>query len=524
MDELTEEKKRYLDSFEKLKSRIEIMPDVTVFNNDIFNNDILNSRAIYDSILLPRVSNSNFTSYKIIKDLDFGVPILHKMISDTIRSKTIKERAHYILKNVNDAIDILKTLDVSPIISPLDSTMDITSCFLDHLRNNIRFILEGPPGANTHIINKERAKEWIARQHSEERKRLARIIINNIRYISHSELLHMINITIDKLLKHINLSIPVIFIVGNPKKSNYYISLLFAYFWLNRGLRLDGVFSKIYTNGFPGKVNLLDIDDMSYTGTQTTNVFKAIGQKFINTAVPNLTKISKELEFLITYFPNFIGDYILIKTGYRLYVIRIFASSQSITEFKNITTYRLPFFIVYGELIPSLKQTLEMTNFLKVSALFNPIAETMIYFDHKVADSVSTFLLPISYGIIPGKKLMKNILDNRSNAYTPELMRNLNITDNIKLSTYPFIDGCFNNGRIISNNLGEMNRNDNRCPYAWYKSITYTSDECPIHSEKRIHSERIHPSHKNSSHKNSSHKNNSHKNNSHTTRKRRTSL
>lgn len=126
--------------------------------------------------------------------------------------------------------------------------------------------------------------------------------------------------------------------------------------------------------------------------------------------------------------------------------------------------------------IPSLKEILDLRSFLEISYYFSPHTssrtEVIVYFDHKIADSFSTFTMALMYGpILPHdlaydldahrlfglvnglstKEISHNtgwLLEFRSLIALYESIRlddkkdfDSNITDN-KLRFMPFIHGC----------------------------------------------------------------------------------
>lgn len=378
-------------------------------------------------------------------------------------------------------------LTVEPNVAYLeDQTLkERTALFFEHYRKNHAQLLAGPPHKDQHTINREKAAAWVAAQKSAERKRLAGLLLENIRYIPHSELLAALESCIDRTYALLKPG-PVIFITGAPKKSNYYIALLFAHFWLSKGYRIDGVMERLGIDGLSMQGNFIDIDDMSYSGSQTNSILRTTTNSFLN---DYHVKMRDELKDKTTgednpYYndthmllPRYLVEQTLNELGFQFILVRAFMSKYSFDIFSNdYITPTLPLQMVTAEVIDYMP-TVDPVDKKKIESLFNDTVHTTVYFDHKVADTPSTYLFPISFGIVPKKSIVENIGWQYNSESIPRLENSKEDKDE-GIEFMPFINHCeketrpgFPTTRVAM--LNNETPNSIRCPTAWYKHIDY---------------------------------------------------
>ena len=351
---------------------------------------------------------------------------------------------------------------------------DFTAKFLQHLEINRALLLQGPPHANEYVKDPEKGLRWITAQKTPERQRLAKILFDEIRYISHAELLTAIQTCVEETKKLLKPG-PVIFITGRAKKSNYYISLLFAHYWREQGLPIDCAVQNL-TELDPSSLsgNFLDIDDMSYSGSQTETMLMDKFRIFANKLRMYLKEtIGTNPGFKNTYFvlPRHIIDDTLEKNNFNYILVRAFMSEASFDRLTKTDITKLPFQVVTSERIPYMPSVSEEDK-KKIEYLFNEEVHTSVYFNHKVADMPSTYLLPIATGVVPEKMIILNQYSESTNA---SLLNNIQ-GDGAEF--LPFIQHCSPEERQLPKNRNNIYSNDPmsdvyRCPYAWYKRIDY---------------------------------------------------
>lgn len=377
--------------------------------------------------------------------------------------------------------------------------------FMRHLTASKDLLLKGPPGSGSHTINPEKAAEWVAAQKSTKRRELAQKIIDNAIYITHTDLLKALQDCVGRVAAKCDFSRPVVLLSGLPKKSNYYISLLFAHFWLERGHRIDYVlehFGKIDMKKYIFNemcANILDVDDMAYSGTQTfqlmAQVFNIIKRRaliYAGMAIPEASLIVKDVKCPMCYFevPLFYFEYLIrakMKTNYLL--CRAFCSSEAYDLFTSMvldTGIRIfdnmPAILIFHRRIPSAKEALGKNNMKKAAMLFQEEVDdvaAITYLNHKIADPPSTFLHPLVDGRIPGRFAGSGIFLNKSQLPPNIVKANNGVTNIDGNHEYKrFIEGCMNGPQPLNeeNESGlPVLSDEKRCPYAWYKSINYNT-------------------------------------------------
>lgn len=352
---------------------------------------------------------------------------------------------------------------------------EFTKIFLKHLEINRSLLLDGPPNANEYGKDPEKGAIWIAAQKTPERQRLARLLYNEIRYISHTEFLEALQYCVGEAKKRLKPG-PVIFITGNPQKSNYYCSLLFAHYWLKEGLPIDCAisdFKNLQSTNLSG--NFLDIDDMSYSGSQTETMLQRKFKMFANLFRNQLKdRLSSNEGFKNSYYvlPRHLIDQVLQINGFSYLVIRAFMTEKSFERLTEHDITKLPFDIITRERIAYMP-SISPEDQKKIQYLFNEEVYSTVYFDHKVADFPSTYLLPIATGIVPEKMIYRNLASNELNS---SLFNNI---EGEGVEFLPFLRHCSPSERKLPKNRKNIfatdMANEYRCPFAWYKKIDYES-------------------------------------------------
>ncbi len=490
MGDFTEPENAYIRLFEAIKARL---PNAYC---SIKNLTIVDRKTLMQSFFLYM---SQY--YQTNAPISFGDVLLERERRDLFYSLTSSAVLYNTLnKSLTDIEDDTKKL-VEKIMNYLPSlplSLPRNNAFLDfpknkkrlakflqHLEINRTLLLQGPPHANEHTIDPVKAAEWVAAQYSPERQRLAQILLDNIQYIPHKQILHALRYCVYKVKKQIieegRLENPIILITGRVYKSNYYISLLFAHFWLQAGMRIDCVTEKYGLDTIEMTGTILDVDDMAYSGNQTSITLGTVGKMVFNSYrdhIKNLLAGNENFEETYMLLPRLVIESMLESKGLRYFVIRAFMSEHSVREITK-ESIRLPFQVVTYRVIPYLPGVSEEDK-LKLQKLFNRDAYTTVYLDHKVADTASTFLLPITFGVVPKTPLIRNVMG--LGARNPDGI--LNDIEGEEVEFLPFLRYCGSNERFMPRNRANMFSNgdpgdDLRCPFAWYKLIDYDTGTYP---------------------------------------------
>lgn len=534
---------KYLSLFNEFREKIPLR-DVTVFRQSIkTREDLLNT--IFFTL------GKKF-GYTLASSLRFTPSKAYQTLGRRPDYYDPKSYPFYKFKSEKDFSDLLCAAIVNyipfltlPNVDRLLPTNSIKDEFLRHYTTSIGLLLRGPPHANEHDFNEDKKEEWIRAQKTDERRNLARLLLEKTIYISHSKLLSEIKSCVEKVKEKLEEG-PVTFIVGTSHKSNYYISLLFYHYWNEAGLPLDYV--KTYMDEFVYG-NLIDIDEMAYSGTQTTNTLAKVYGMLIkqfhsqlielnaqsvrrNTNIiarvksgnsvkgayaynePVEGKYVKSFASTVNFLPVWLVENYLSMKGTNYIVLRIFCSEKGLEEltkmppkltyFQNKNTAKPPFYLVIGQILPSPETLFGKEKAYKLSMLFghnlgSPAAP--VYFNHKIANLPSTYLFPLSYGVVPNKILsdpfeeysLSSEQEKEKNSIK-QYMKNLEANPEGNAETVefiPFVRYCGPYERFMPTsrkNLLEyqppgsssgfrVNQSElpqeYRCPYAWYKGINY---------------------------------------------------
>ena len=252
--------------------------------------------------------------------------------------------------------------------------------FYDCYHSNIKKILKYESG--NHSLNKTKCNDWINAQKTVFRKLMALKFIESIEYVSYHDLFKLVEITITKMYKKINIDHPIYLYVGEPNKSFYFISLIALYYIKKLKLKEPTYYiTQILKNKSTNTINveqsnILIIDDMSYSGSQMNGFLK-----------------------------------MLKKTNLKLIVGLIginYLSFELLTANTNAT-------IVYGKMFDLLIDKVGIEYYYYIVYLFSPFyhPSILLYFDHKIADNTSTFLNTLLYGpVIPQNYVFIDYFDN----------------------------------------------------------------------------------------------------------------
>lgn len=349
--------------------------------------------------------------------------------------------------------------------------------FLRHLDLNRERLLRGPPHATEHRINPRKAEEWVMAQINPERQRLARILLQNLRYISHPELLEALRSCVEPTARLLTPEKPVIFFVGKQYKSNYYISLLFVYFWLQAGHRLDGVFNTIHeVESLDLAANFLDVDDMSYSGNQTMGDLSRTYRSYANSLRDHVkSKLESNPDYQRSYMvlPRSVIEQTLQASGFRYIVVRAFMSDSSYKRLTSEEGLRIPIQVVTHERILYLPGVSEQDKRLIEYTFSTEPPNTTVYFNHKVADPPSTYLYVVAQGVVPERML---VLNDQSKSPDPAY---LNGVEGNEARFLPFVEQCGTDPHVVFPSRSDRNFWDvperYRCPYAWYKDLNWNT-------------------------------------------------
>lgn len=336
----------------------------------------------------------------------------------------------------------------------------MTEKFIHDYESKIEEILARPSGI--HTIDHAAITRWIDSQASERRRIAAAALRDNIIYISHAEVIEYCFELMRRMYtdaeRPIQDSIPLKWYVGPEDKSSYFISLLCYDIAKKQGFRLP---DEILVNTFDYKdcigSTLFYLDDMSYSGSQIYKLLKNIyvahlkaftklekGQKIILkklniSTIPQLD-IRVGITCITTKASNLLKSFNFRYNYLRLPVIQNNGDAIPVN----------PYPIYFVREIPDLKHILGDQLYTDCIIFFNPfsIAPCICYFDHKLADPLSTFTYVLQFGVVPPSLINYDFIfsheDRKLSELKPFYNQQTDAPDKEIPNTQfiPFITGC----------------------------------------------------------------------------------
>jgi hypothetical protein len=392
-----------------------------------------------------------------------------------------------------------------------------TANFLKDYNAHIKEILTKPSGE--HVVDPARVKSWVDAQASERRRIAAAALASNIRYITHHELIRHCETLMEKMYTDPEKPISdtsLKWFVGPKTKSSYFISLICYDIVIKTGKRPpDKIICENLEYEECTKCTLFYLDDMSYSGSQIYNLLLNIhveaarhNPSFVNTKkMINMNKLEAvPLDIRI-------GICVLTERAEKqLSVFNYkFAYTRGIRGFGDKPIPN-PYKRYSSEILPDLNTLLGDELFTDCLIYFNPYSDSscICYFDHKVADSNSTFTNVLRFGVVPPTVINYNFIyehnERRFSIYKKYYTQEKESCDKEIVNTQfiPFITNCqpidaryldrlqalpYHVFMIVSNGNDEeynmynintsKNRNlynyknsaDHRCPKSWYKNL-----------------------------------------------------
>lgn len=311
--------------------------------------------------------------------------------------------------------------------------------------------------SGTHNINNIKANLWIESQTTELRKETARNLIENTHYFTFNQVVEYVrNLTYkiyEKIIIDYEENFDLYLFVDNKDGSTYFIGILVVYF-----LRLKKIYDPIIIDKWDPKIlskingPIIFIDDMIYGGGKLSGMLQQIfhhsareyfGEKIINIYIGVIVSNSTSMNMV-----------------------------NSVLDLKDNINHNI-FFI--SELhIETMAEKIGDNKFFNIIYFFSPFdfgyPVVSCYFDHKIADASSTFLIALMYGpVLPSrlnyndKFLITSLNTENNDGEIPidfEYIKRLELidieqnTNFSELNFIPFINGC--------NNLPK-----NIIPYNW---------------------------------------------------------
>ena len=297
--------------------------------------------------------------------------------------------------------------------------------FLEQYEKTIMTLLEKKKTlSGTKRIDETQAKTWVQLQKTPLKKKVAQFFIDNTIYVSFSEFFDGIGELIKTNYETItNDGNRIVVVVGDKDKSQYLVAVIALYFIRKFNFREPDDFIDALRKGsyVDTEDHIIMFDDMSYSGSQMSNLLQTIYRSLYPFVVDDEAAAAKRLPkiklLLYGVNPNSLARLNTVN------VVKMKDELKSMGKGKTILipTRRpaeivSPFKTYYHKMFKTFREIdaemCHLTNYFYAPFLQgHPYLS--IYFDHKVADDVSTYMKVLTYGpIIPGSY---SILSHQTN-------------------------------------------------------------------------------------------------------------
>ena len=260
-------------------------------------------------------------------------------------------------------------------------------------KNIEKIIMAIAQKSGKHSIDMIKAEEFISAQISPTIRQAARDLIDNTIYITLEETSEIVERLIINLYTENNLNqYDKIYLYTGPiNKSSYFLSILALFYIMQNGYKVPTHFVESFDDDIFDEIGdnpIIYMDDSSYSGSQLSTM--------INDIYTSRVKVNK--------VPNFYFLLIALNS-FSLLKLSLISTSKTSTAYINS-----PFKLLYlpERLYEPLIYKLGIKRYIYLISIFSTFTTTnylpnvSLYFDHKVADEVSTFTKTLLYGqIIP---------------------------------------------------------------------------------------------------------------------------
>ena len=330
-----------------------------------------------------------------------------------------------------------------------------TAKFLAHYTSRIDDLLSMPSG--THAPDPAKLAAWVAAQASPRRRAAAQTLADNIRYITHTTVIKYCKALITQMYTDSEKPIPeentLKWFVGPSSKSAYFIAILCYHFAKESGYRLpDLIMTEHFDLDDCSDSTIFYLDDMSYTGSQIYQLLQTI---HVTAAKQNPAYVNKKKAINMNVIKGLPID---LRVGACVLSERAQKQLETFKYSNTILTHGAygkipipnPFKRYVVEVLPDLKTILDPQAYADTVIFFSPYRDPpcICYFDHKLADTNSTFTNVLRFGLVPPTTLDYKFIyihNDRKWSFTkPYHNQDKETTDKIITETQfmPFVIGC----------------------------------------------------------------------------------
>jgi hypothetical protein len=330
-----------------------------------------------------------------------------------------------------------------------------TAKFIDHYTGRIDDLLSMPSG--THAPDPAKLAAWVAAQASPRRRAAAQTLADNIRYITHTTLIKYCKSLITQMYTDPEKPIPeenaLKWFVGPSSKSAYFIAILCYHFAKESGYRLpDLIMTEEFDLDDCVNSTIFYIDDMSYSGSQ---IYQLLQKIHIAAAKRNPLYVEKKKPINMNVIKGIpvdlrVGACVLSERAQKQLETFNYKHTERSHGARGKIPIPNPFKRYVVEVLPDLKRILDPQTYADCVIFFSPYRDPscICYFDHKLADTNSTFTYVLRFGIVPPTILDYKFIyihyDRKLSFTNPYENQDKEICDKTIEETQfiPFINGC----------------------------------------------------------------------------------
>jgi hypothetical protein len=241
--------------------------------------------------------------------------------------------------------------------------------------------------------------------------------------------------------------------IGPKNKSAYFIGILCYHFAKELGYRLpEMILSPSLEYSDLDKSTTFYLDDMSYSGSQ---IYQLLQEIYMTSAKRSDLYVNKKKPINLDIIK---GEYIDLRVGICFITQRANNQLENFNYKYSVFTLRAyatniipnPYKRYYSEIIEDLNSVLDPQTYTDCLIYFNPYRDSscICYFDHKLADSNSTFTNVLRFGQVPPSNIDYNFIykheERKLSKYKPYYNQIKDVCDKelTEIEFIPFIKGC----------------------------------------------------------------------------------
>lgn len=287
--------------------------------------------------------------------------------------------------------------------------------FLSKYDSNIKSLLDKRTHlSGTKVIDQNKAAKWVTSQKTELKRTVAQFFIDNTIYVPFSDFFDGIGELVKNNYEAItNDGNKIVIVVGREEKSQYMVAVIALYFIRLYRFREPDEFINSIDREASTIDNILIFDDMSYSGSQMGAFLQSIYKSKFPQVVTDEIEAAKSLPkikcLLYGVNSNSLNKLSKVDVMKAVDIGRGIKRNQIVTIDSPFKVYYLKKFRTFREIN---NEMCDLVNYFFAPYLYgHPFLS--IYFDHKIADDVSTYMKVLSFGPIIPKSY--SILSYQSN-------------------------------------------------------------------------------------------------------------